>query len=372
MTLPISPALAPVPWELDELISALELSENGFMKFDANARCVAMNDCAAIVLRRRRESWLGKTIAEVAPEAIGSPFEQAFQRCRREGGLVVVERQYYPPHDRWYQSRFLRAREGAVILCFRDITSQVRLEEVQSELRYQATCREHFEGVLGHDLRNPLSTITFAAAALIHADALTEPQARSIRRIAASAGRMARMIESLLDLTRTRGGGELPITLQPTDLTAICRHGVDEAEIANPSRRVELSLHGNTCGVWDRDRLAQVISNLLGNALDYSPPDTAVRITARDEGEHVILEVHNEGQPISSEKRAEIFMPFRRGEQEHAGSRPNGLGLGLFITKLVVEAHGGSIQVESAPELGTTFIVSLPRVSPERANATVV
>lgn len=110
---------------------------------------------------------------------------------------------------------------------------------------------------------------------------------------------------------------------------------------------------------------------MLGNALDYSPADTAVRIAARDEGANVIIEVHNEGPPISADKKNEIFMPFRRGAQATLGSRPNGLGLGLFITKLVVEAHGGSIQVESAPGLGTTFLVSLPRIPRARAEMTV-
>jgi len=366
MTTPISADFALSRWEPDELVSALELSENGFMKFDAETRCVVMNNCAALALRRDPTTWLGKTLAEVAPEAIGTPFERAFQRCRREGGLVVIEREYYPPHCRWYQSRFLRTEEGAVIICFRDITAQVRLEEVQAELRLQVTCREHFEGVLGHDLRNPLSTITFAVAAMIHGDPLTEAQAKAIHRIASSAGLMGRMIESLLDLTRTRGGGEIPIAPLPTDLAVICRQGADEAEMANPSRRVELTLQGDTCGVWDRDRLAQVVSNLLGNALDYSPPGTPVQITARDEEESVVLEVHNDGPPISEDTKDEIFMPFRRGKQETPGARPNGLGLGLFITKLVVEAHGGSIRVESADDLGTKFIVTLPRTAADQ------
>lgn len=367
-TIPADVTLA--RWEADELVSALELSENGFMKFDARARCVVMNRCASAVLRRDPESWLGKTLAQVAPEAIGTPFERAFQRCHTEGGLVVVDKEYYPPHGRWYHSRFLRTDQGAVIICFRDITSQVQLENAQDELRLQAACREHFEGMLGHDLRNPLSTITFAAAALLHGGNLTLPQARSMHRIAASAGRMARMIESLLDLTRTRGGGELPIGLGPVDLAAVCRQGVDDAQLANPNRRVELALHGDLCGVWDRDRLAQVVANLLGNALDYSPPGTPVRITARGDGDSVTLEVHNEGPPIPDDFQQDIFTPFRRGGPENAGSHPNGLGLGLFITKLVAEAHGGWIQVESAADRGTTFFMSLPRVARERTSTT--
>jgi signal transduction histidine kinase len=107
----------------------------------------------------------------------------------------------------------------------------------------------------------------------------------------------------------------------------------------------------------------------MGNALDYSPPGTPVTVTVRAEAEaeRIVFEVHNHGAPISAEKMAEIFMPFRRGEQATIDGRPGGLGLGLFITKLVVEAHGGSIQVASAPAVGTTFTVSLPRVAGERA-----
>src|SRR4051812_41800893 len=100
--------LADPIWDPGELTRALELSQNGFMKFDAEGRCTGINERAAEIVGRSREGWLGKTLAEVAPEALGSPFEQAFQRCRRDGGMVVVERDYYPPHERWYQSRFHR------------------------------------------------------------------------------------------------------------------------------------------------------------------------------------------------------------------------------------------------------------------------
>ena len=256
MTTPSSHTRAQSSWKLDELLAALELSENGFMRFDVKGRCVAVNECAARALGRQPESWLGKTIAQVAPESIGTPFEQAFQRCRSEGGLIVIEKEYYPPRDRWYQSRFLRTSHDAVLICFRDITDQVHLEDLQAELCLEAGSRERFEGILAHDLRNPLTTITFAAAALVRAAELTEPQARAIRRIAASAGRISRMIDSLLDLTRTRGGGEIPIALQPTDLRSICRQGVAEDEMADRTAAVL-----NQYGAVNVGRRAQVTTD---------------------------------------------------------------------------------------------------------------
>src|SRR5215217_8046293 len=118
-------------------------------------------------------------------------------------------------------------------------------------------------------------------------------------------------------------------------------------------------------GQWDADRLLQVVSNLGGNALQYSKPDAPVTLTLTDLGDAVMLEVHNPGEPISAEALPHLFDPFRRATSSHQGSSiSGGLGLGLYIVEQVVKGHGGRIQVTSTEAQGTVFQVTLPRASP--------
>jgi sigma-B regulation protein RsbU (phosphoserine phosphatase) len=128
---------------------------------------------------------------------------------------------------------------------------------------------------------------------------------------------------------------------------------------AYPSRQVHVEGEGETSGEWDSDRMAQVLTNLLSNAIHYSPEGTPVRLRVWAEGEHVALSVHNLGPPIPGELRPRLFQPLQRGEHPDASRRS--IGLGLFIVKHVVKAHGGSVEVASSEEEGTTFSVHLPR-----------
>jgi signal transduction histidine kinase len=130
--------------------------------------------------------------------------------------------------------------------------------------------------------------------------------------------------------------------------------------------REELSVPSPIEGTWDPDRLAQVIQNLLGNALDYSPPDRPVRVTLCELDGEACLSVHNEGPAIPDEARDHLFDPFWQGPQQGRSSKDESLGLGLFIARHIVEAHGGSIEVESREGQGTTFAVRLPRERPPR------
>jgi signal transduction histidine kinase len=190
---------------------------------------------------------------------------------------------------------------------------------------------------------------------------MPEPHVRLLRRIASSADRMGRMIHDLLDVTRSRLGGGLPLEPKPIDLVIVCKQVIDELEIAHSKRTIELDAPSEVPGVWDPDRLAQVVSNLLGNALDYGAPETPVRVTVDDRGAEVSLSVNNQGPAIEPDAAARLFDPFQQGAQDGRATRGRGLGLGLFIVKAIVEAHGGSIAVASTPDAGTTFHVRLPR-----------
>jgi signal transduction histidine kinase len=170
---------------------------------------------------------------------------------------------------------------------------------------------------------------------------------------------MARMIEQLLDLTRTRHGGGIPIDPRPVDLAEVARRIVDELEIAYPEHTLNLTVdaRAQTIGEWDPDRLAQVVSNLVGNAIHHGRVDHPIEVCIGDDGNAVTLVVHNMGEPIPAHYLPVIFDPF----QGTKGARRKGLGLGLFITKQILLAHGGQIDVESNPTRGTTFTVRLPR-----------
>jgi signal transduction histidine kinase len=217
-------------------------------------------------------------------------------------------------------------------------------------LERQAAFRERFIAILGHDLRNPLQSILFVAESLLDHD-VTEIQGHLVHRLTESANRMSRMIADVLDLTRARLGGGIPVDPRPADLGSIVRQAVEELEIARPDK-------GAVRGSWDPDRMAQVVSNLVSNALDYSPEGAPVAVRVREDGDGVILVVHNEGPPIAPEALPSLFDPFVQGEHAVPGE---GLGLGLFIAQQIVLSHGGSIDVHSAAGEGTAFTVRLPR-----------
>jgi signal transduction histidine kinase len=234
-------------------------------------------------------------------------------------------------------------------------------------LRRQAAFRERFIGILGHDLRTPIQAIRLGAAALLRRAQVPPEDSRVLLRIVGGAERMGRMIADLLDVTRVRLGGGLPVEPRPADLGEVVQQVLGELEIANPHRRLERVFHGDLRGTWDLDRLAQTFSNLVVNALDYSTPDTAVRVEARGVGPQVLVVVQNEGPMIAPETLSSLFDPFVQGSSSTRVHRESaGLGLGLFIAKQVVEAHGGTIDVTSTSGGGTTFAVRLPRSAPAR------
>lgn len=232
--------------------------------------------------------------------------------------------------------------------------AKTRSEDSERELRAIAEFREMFIGIVGHDLRAPLTSIVTAAALLLrrgHLDALdSEIAARIIR----SSQRIARMITQLLDLTRARLGGGLPIEATPGDLGDLCRNVVEEFEAP-----IELAIEGDVAGSWDGDRLAEALSNLLGNAIEHATGGTAVTVIARDDGPWVVVEIRNQGPPIAPEILPFIFEPFRRAKQHEKSSTGN-LGLGLYIAKEIVLSHGGTLDAESA-DGETTFHLRLPR-----------
>lgn len=232
-----------------------------------------------------------------------------------------------------------------------------RAEQDARELRELAEFRELFIGILGHDLRNPLGAIDTAADVLLRRGNLDSQAVWAVTRIIKSSRRMTRMIDQLTDLTRVRLGGGLALVTSPTNLREVCQGIVEEF-----GAPVQLEIEGDVKGSWDADRLAAVLSNVIGNAIDHAAPGTAVVVKVHVDGRDVVVEISNQGEPIPAEVLPFIFEPFRRARS--SGKSPAGhLGLGLYIAHEIVLAHGGTLDAHSST--GTTsFVMRLPRDPP--------
>jgi signal transduction histidine kinase len=243
-----------------------------------------------------------------------------------------------------------------------EVQARQKAEALAEELRQRADFEQQLIGIVSHDLRTPVSAILLGATALLRGEELSARQTKSVVRIQSSAERASRMIRDLLDFTQARMAGGLRIERRATDLHELIQGVLEEVEATHADREIRLSRDGDGRGEWDPDRLGQVVQNLVTNALKYSPGGTPVRIETHAEDGSVVLSVHNEGAPIPPERFGRIFQPLQRasGEVDKAG---RSIGLGLYIVKQVVDAHGGTVSVESTAEAGTTFTVRLPRHS---------
>jgi signal transduction histidine kinase len=220
-----------------------------------------------------------------------------------------------------------------------------------------------FLAILAHDLRNPLNAMTMSAAVLTETAAQDPDSADLASQISASAAAMGRMIGDLLDFTASGLGATMPVSPAPVDLAPLCREVVDETRAAHPRRTLRYEAHGDLTGQWDAARLRQVVSNLLGNAVQHGGDAAPIELTARGAASDVRLVVRNGGPPIPPDALHTIFDPLVRGESFDARKhrRPGSIGLGLYVAREVVAAHGGTIDVTSSADAGTVFTVTLPR-----------
>jgi signal transduction histidine kinase len=236
----------------------------------------------------------------------------------------------------------------------------IRMRE-EAELRAALEFRDRMLGVLSHDLRNPLGVVLTSAGLLerqLSGNENAKPR-EAVRRIIKNAHTIERMVRDLLDYTRTRQGRGLPMVVRDVDLLQLCRQLIDGMQVLHPDRAVRVSGEGNLVAPVDPDRAAQVIANLMTNAINYSPADSTVDLALRDGGDSVVLEVTNHGAPIPADVLPRLFEAFQRGVSDH-DRRSTGLGLGLYIAQQIVEAHGGSISVRS-DETATVFTARWPR-----------
>ena len=376
-----------VGWQLRRAAERTERATEARFRFMVEN----VKDYAIITLDRhgRVRTW-NRGAQEIkgwrADEIIGQHFsrfypEEDVRAGKIERELEIVEREGRYEEEGWRVrndgSRFwanvvingIRDDKGQLVgytKITRDLTERRKAAEALAEERVRRTIAEQesrfaqmFIGILGHDLRNPLNAIAMAARLLKRKIGRADPKV--VDRISASAERMSNMVDQLLDLTRHRLGGGFSIEKKEGDLSEIVSTVIDELRLVHPDRTIDWTPRPHTRCAWDPGRMAQVISNLVGNALEHSPPKSYVVVRLESIADEVVLSVHNEGPPIPEELLPNIFDPYRRNAARSANSK--GLGLGLYITQQLVQAHGGRIEVRSTTEAGTTFTVFVPCAS---------
>jgi signal transduction histidine kinase len=261
---------------------------------------------------------------------------------------------------RWQQTPLDMPGALEEMVRFNEAIDQLLTVSVRQYSLRASQTRDRFAGVLAHDLRSPLSAISNSTGFLLRDETLSTPCMKAVMMIQRSATRMRRMVDDLLDFARTRLGDTLPISISPHDAGRLCRDARDEIESSYPQASIDLSLDGDLGGNWDGDRVSQLLTNLLVNAIQHG--QGAVRLLAKGDADSVTVSVSNEGKRIPTLVAAHVFDPLTRTDSspERRGTAA-GIGLGLYICKCIAQAHGGGIGVDST-DANTVFTVTLPRV----------
>jgi PAS domain S-box-containing protein len=306
---------------------------------------------------------IGQTLGDVLGHEVGEEMDQLKRRIIETGegargafsATIDGKRRYL-----MVRCEPLRGVTGIVGLTGATI-DVTELKEAEEQVARELGFRERMMGILGHDLRNPVSAVLGLAGLVRLEDGLSDNAREQLALIEQAARRMNEMIGTLLDFTRLRFDGSLPVAVEEIDLDELVRGVVAELQAAHRRRAIELCASGNLRGRWDPGRIAQLLSNLAANALWHGARESPVRVSLAEEDEAVLLSVSNRGPVIPPEIVDRLFEPFQQGT-DSGGNGRRGLGLGLFIVREIVRAHGGTIDVRSGDDL-TTFAVTLPRTA---------
>jgi signal transduction histidine kinase len=261
---------------------------------------------------------------------------------------------------RLWTSRMGEADRGALdqLTRFNEAIDEALADSVERYTAEVDRARELLLGALGHDLRNPLGAVLLSATYLLRDEALDAAARGAAQRIVSSARRMSRLVDDLLDFTRTRLGQPLPLAVEPMSLAAVCEEVVREVETTHRGAVVQVLSKEDRQGTWDRGRVAQLLSNLVGNAVEHGAAFGPVSVELSGDAQEARIVVRNSGPPIPESLRARIFQPMVHGSDRVRAA--SSVGLGLYIARQIVDAHGGDISFESTPA-GTSFAVRLPR-----------
>ena len=352
---------------------------------DANMDNLALRDHAAEILLATATDMRFSESEDIAGKVASDEVlhkaseEHAIERLGAGFGLIEVVSEY-----RALRASVLRlwaASEHSLIntnlddVARFDASIDKSLEKAVSSYSNRVDqSRDMFMAILSHDLRNPLNSIGMSAS-LLQLIASAVPEAMGvISQISTNVTVMARMISDLLDYTRTRLGAGMPVSPVEMDIGLLCAELVDEYRSAQPARMIRMDIQKPCAGHWDRDRIRQAVSNLLGNALQHSAQDAAVSLSLHANESDVVLVIWNAGSTISPGEMPNLFAPLIRGSSaaHPAVNRPGSIGLGLYIAREIVTSHGGSITASSTEKDGTSFTIILPRVSQKKSTTPIL
>jgi PAS domain S-box-containing protein len=343
-----------------------DIKEFAVFRVSPEGLIVSWNAGAERVKGYRAEEILGRPFSTLfTPEDAAAGKPEAEMREAAEKGVYQGEgvrmRKGGERFDAEVTLRALADKDGVhrgFVKVTRDISKRKRIE---AELRQRAEFEQQLIGIVSHDLRTPLSAITLGTALLLRSELLGERHMAILGRILSSSERALRLISSLLDFSQARVGGGFVLHYSPVDLREFLGLLVEEVRLTHPGRDIQLELSGDGRGEWDPDRLAQLLTNLLNNALEHGLQEEPVRLRVSGEPDAVVLEIHNQGTSIPPDAMPHLFEPMRRGAGAKRSLRSKSVGLGLYIVKQIVLAHRGTIEVSSSEAEGTTFTVRLPR-----------
>jgi PAS domain S-box-containing protein len=347
----------------------LEFAPDGILAVDAQGRILLANRQAGDLFGYAADELAGMSVESLIPERFRGGHVQhrgdyARQPRVRPMGLgrdLSGRRKDGSEFAAEISLSSVPLEDGVVVIVtVRDVTDRRRAEQALRERERQIErLREEYVGFVSHDIRNPVSTISLHAELLLRTlepKGLTE-SAESARIIGESAARISAMIRELLDVSRLESG-QPELHLEATAIGDLVTRVVDRTLSAAERARIHVGRSTAAPVVCDAHRIERVVVNLLTNAIKYSPAGASIEIAIEDAGDEVRVAIGDHGPGVAPEDRERIFEKYER-TRSHQGK--DSLGLGLFISRLIVQAHGGRIWVESTVGEGSTFVFALPR-----------
>jgi PAS domain S-box-containing protein len=345
----------------------LEGLMEGFVAYDENWRMTYVNGAGEKLLGRRREDIVGKTWHEAFPHAVGNPVDAMYQRVMRSRRPERME-YLYPHYARWLELAAAPVQSGGVAVYFRDISDRVQALEA---LRGADRRKDEFLAMLAHELRNPLAPIRNGVQLLRLGEGVPDLRAQTLDMIDRQTAQLVRLVDDLLDVSRITSG-KMALHKAAVELSAVVASAVETCRPAIEAARHTLAIDLPRESVLvhaDFVRLAQVISNLLGNAARYTSVGGRIELKVWREGRDAAISVSDNGIGIAAELLPRIFEMFMQGGREPRGGQ-GGLGIGLALARRLVELHGGSIAARSdGTDRGAQFTVRLPALAAQPVEA---
>ncbi len=353
--------------EQSELLEATFANiAEGLCVFDDDLQCLACNKRFLEIYGLTGNPNNGKIeIGPTLSSVLGAPRQELL--ARTEGHLVI---EHVRPSGRVIEVHVNPMGHGRHVSTHADITerkaAEERIKQLYLETQRAVRMRDEFLMVASHELRTPVTSLRLSLQALQRGERLAQPvgaevMSRSVGLAARQGERLTRLVEDLLDVSRIETG-RLPLDLSDVELGVVVRDVVErfEADLTRAGCQITIQGGDAVTGRWDRSRLDQVVTNLLSNAVKFGA-GKPIEIVFGEQAGMARLTVRDHGIGIDHAQQAQIFERFVRGvSTRHYG----GLGLGLYISRRIIEAHGGKIGVESQPGSGSTFTVELPCSEP--------